>query len=134
MTEKQFQKAREVMKTANWMRGEITSAKGEVAKWTNIEDSYRQDLKPTQADGAKKMLDKAMDKLKAIRQRFTDLKLPGEDFKPVAKWITAEDRDSFNYLPKEIDEKDFEKAKAEGCELFDTLGFCQKCCDELNSL
>ena len=86
MTEDQYQAARKVLQTANWMRGEITTAKGEVAKWTKIEASFRENLQPTRADGAKKMLDKAMEMLHAARKRFADLKLPDEDVKEGVKW------------------------------------------------
>lgn len=122
------------MQTANWMRGEITSAKGEVAKWTKIEDSFRQNLQPTRANGAKKMLDKAMEKLQAARKRFADLKLPGEEVAEGVKWIAAIDYDSYNYFPKKINAVDFEKAEAEGLELFATIEAAQNECDRQNSL
>jgi len=134
MTEDQYQAARKVLQTANYLRGEITTAKGEVAKWTKIEDSFRQNLQPTRADGAKKMLEKAMKRLADARKRFSDMKLPGEDVGPGVKWVAAIDNDSFNYLPKKINAVDFEKAETEGLELFLTLEACQNECDRQNSL
>ena len=134
MTEDQYQAARKVMQTANWMRGEITTAKGEVAKWTKIEASFRENLQPTRADGAKKMLDKAMEMLHAARKRFADLKLPDEDVKEGVKWIAAIDSDSYNYFPKKINAVDFEKTEAEGLELFPTIEAAQNECDRQNSM
>lgn len=132
MTEAQFQEARKVMQSANYRRGIITAAKGDVAKWTKIEDSYRQDLQPGKAEGAKKMLTKAMDRLKQAREKFAEIMLPPEDFKEGIKWIAALCHDSYNYLPKEIKAVDFEKAQAEDLELFPTKEAAQNECDRLN--
>lgn len=71
------------MQRANYLRGIITKRKGEVAKWTKIEDSHRENLNQSQADGANKMLDIAMKRLDEIRKQFSDLKFPDSDIKPV---------------------------------------------------
>lgn len=100
MTEAQYQAARKVMQSANWMRDQMITAKRDIAKWTRIEASLRESLQPT--GYAKKMLDKAMEMLHAARKRFADLKLPDEDFKEGVKWIAAIDIDSYIYSPKKI--------------------------------
>jgi hypothetical protein len=79
MTEKSYQEARKIMQKANYWRGMITSAKGNVAKWTNIESSYREKMDPGKADGANKMLHKAMNRLAEVRQKFTDIKFPDNE-------------------------------------------------------
>lgn len=79
MTEDSFQAARKIMQRANYFRGLITVAKGNVAKWTKIEDVHKRELRQSQAEGAKKMLDKAMARLKEVRQKFADLKFPDSD-------------------------------------------------------
>lgn len=76
MTEGQFQKARKIMASANHTRGLITAAKGNVAKWTAIEDCHRRNLKEAQADGAKKMINKSIERLAVLRKKFADLKFP----------------------------------------------------------
>lgn len=83
MTEESFQQCRKVMQSINGLRGYITKAKGEVAKWTKIEDSYRRDMKESQAEGAKKMLDKAMKRLNELREKFAAIKFPESNIKPV---------------------------------------------------
>lgn len=79
MTEESFQQCRKLMQKANWLRGRITTAKGNVGKWTKIEDSYRKDLRESQAIGARKMLDRAMAKLKEYREKFAAIKFPDSD-------------------------------------------------------
>ncbi len=81
MTEAAFQEARKVMQKANYLRGIITKYKGEVAKWTKIEDVHRKELREAQANGAKKMLDKSLDRLKGIREKFAALQFPDPDLK-----------------------------------------------------
>lgn len=76
MTEESYQQCRKLMRTINHQRGLLTKAKGEVAKWTAIEDGYRRNMKPGQADGAKKKLDKAMDDLRKLRDNFASFKFP----------------------------------------------------------
>lgn len=76
MTEESFQQARKVMQSANCLRGYITKAKGEVAKWTKIEDVHRQELRQSQADGAKKCLDKAIKRLQELRAKFAAMTFP----------------------------------------------------------
>lgn len=134
MTEAQYQAARKVMQSANYMRGMITKAKGEVAKWTALEDGYRRNLKPGQADGAKKALIKAMERLDKERARFKALQLPGEDARMPTKWIVAIDIDSYNCVPKEIGADRFEEAEKDGYVLFHTKEQCQTACDHENSL
>ena len=79
MTEESFQQARKVMQTANYMRGMITTFKGKVKQWGNLEAFYLEQLRQSQADGAKKMLEKAMIRLKEWRDKFAALKFPDSD-------------------------------------------------------
>lgn len=64
------------MQSVNYIRGMITKAEGNVAKWTKIEDSHRKNLRPEQADGAKKCLDNAMKRLSELRDKFEAMKFP----------------------------------------------------------
>lgn len=76
MTEESFQQCRKVMQRANHLRGLITKWKNDVGKWTKIEGTHRDNLHEAQAIGASKMLDKAMTKLKEVREKFEMLNLP----------------------------------------------------------
>ncbi|MDB5200552.1 MAG: hypothetical protein JWO92_2515 [Chitinophagaceae bacterium] len=76
MTEASFQACRKIMQKANYLRGVITNHEGNVKKWTHIEGSHRDNLRQGQADGAKKMIEKAMQKLSEVRKKFADLKFP----------------------------------------------------------
>lgn len=76
MTEESYQQGRKFMRSVNHIRGLITKAEGDVAKWTKIEDSHRRELRPSQADGAKKLLDKAMARLNVLRLQFDNMKFP----------------------------------------------------------
>lgn len=76
MTEAAFQEGRKIMQKANYWRGIITVQKNNVAKWTKIEDVHRKELREAQADGAKKMLDKAMKRLEEVRQKFAEIQFP----------------------------------------------------------
>jgi hypothetical protein len=76
MTEASFQECRKVMQKANYLRGLITKAKGEVAKWTKIEDVHRHEFRDGQANGAKKCLEKALQKLNGLREKFEELEFP----------------------------------------------------------
>lgn len=79
MTEAAFQAARTIMQKANYTRGLITKAKGDVAKWTKIEDTYRRDNQSAKAEGARKYLLKAMETLKKHQKTFADIKFPDND-------------------------------------------------------
>ena len=81
MTEEAFQAARKVMQRANYIRGLITNAEGSVAKWTKIESSHRENLRPAQADGAKKCIEKALQKLEEVRLKFSQLTFPDVNLK-----------------------------------------------------
>lgn len=76
MTEETYQQARKIMQKANWIRGKITEAKGKVAQYTNMEDTYIQNMQPGRADWARKMILKAIEKLDEWRQQFKDLRFP----------------------------------------------------------
>jgi|SRR3989304_8477154 len=76
MTEESYQQGRKFMQSCNYVRGLITKAKGDVSKWTKIEMSYRSDLQHGKADGAKKMLEKALLKLESLRLKFDNMKFP----------------------------------------------------------
>jgi hypothetical protein len=79
MTEESFQQGRKFMQSANLLRGHITNAKGQVSKWGNIEDSHRKELRESQADGAKKILEKAIKKLEELKAKFAAMKFPDSD-------------------------------------------------------
>lgn len=83
MTEESYQQCRKVMQKINHLRGLITNAKGEVAKWSNIESSFREKMQESRADGAKKMLDKAMVKLSELKEKFTAMKFPDSELSAV---------------------------------------------------
>lgn len=85
MTEESFQLCRKVMQKANYLRGMITKAKGNVSKWTKIEMTYRSDLREAKADGAKKMLAIAMNKLEEARANFIVLNFPESNIPPSKK-------------------------------------------------
>lgn len=76
MTEESYQQCRKVMKQINHVRGLIAKQKGEVSKWSKIEDVHRHELREGQANGAKKMLEKAMKKLDDLRAKFDLIKFP----------------------------------------------------------
>lgn len=76
MTEESYQQGRKFMQSCNYVRGQITKAKGDVAKWTKIEMSHRDNMQHGKADGAKKMLEKALSRLDAIRLKFEKMKFP----------------------------------------------------------
>jgi len=83
MTEESYQQARKVMQRINHLRGLITKQKGEVAKWSRIEDTYRMQLNESQADGAKKCLVKAQAKLTELLVKFWEMKFPENNIKSV---------------------------------------------------
>jgi predicted nucleic acid-binding Zn ribbon protein len=85
MTEAAYQAAKAVMNKANIIRGRITKAKGNVAKWTRIEDVYRREGNTSRADGTRKIVLKAIEQLKKTQQEFINLKFPDNDLKPVIK-------------------------------------------------
>lgn len=76
MTEESYQQCRKVMRQINHLRGLITKAKGDVAKWTKMEDVHRRELREGQANGANKCLQKAMKKLEELRVKFEGIKFP----------------------------------------------------------
>jgi hypothetical protein len=134
MTEVQFQAARKVMQSANYTRGLITAAKGEVAKWTAIEDGHRRNFKHAQADGAKKNIDKAIKRLAELRKKFADMKFPDENVAPATFWVVAIDTDSFNYEPVEHPEGRRAEAIEEGFTIYATKAAAQNECDALNAM
>lgn len=81
MTEESFQQCRKTMQSANHLRGMITAAKGNVAKWGRMEDVHRREMREGQANGAKKCLDRALKKLDDLRLRFAAMKFPDSDIK-----------------------------------------------------
>lgn len=76
MTEESYQQCRKVMRQINHLRGLITTAEGEVAKWTHIEGAHRKELRESQADGARKCIQKYMKKLEDLRLKFEQIKFP----------------------------------------------------------
>jgi uncharacterized protein YeaO (DUF488 family) len=85
MTEESYQQGRKFMQSVNHLRGLITKAKGDVAKWSNIEDSYRRELKHSQADSANKCLQKALARLDELRIKFDNMKFPDSNIVVVKK-------------------------------------------------
>jgi len=73
------------MQSCNHVRGLITKAKGEVARWTKIEDSHRKEMRPGQADGANKCLQRAMARLEELRIKFDNMKFPDSNIVVVKK-------------------------------------------------
>lgn len=57
----------------------ITKAKIQVAKWGNLEDGNRRNLREPQADGAKAALEKAIIKLESLKAKFAAMKFPDSD-------------------------------------------------------
>lgn len=76
MTEAAYQAYRKLMQKANYLRGHITAAEGNVAKWTKIEAANRERMQPAMADGAKKNLDKAVEKLRQAKMKFAAFSFP----------------------------------------------------------
>jgi hypothetical protein len=85
MTEESYQQGRKFMQSVNYLRGQITKAKGDVAKWSNIEDGHRKELRPGQADGAKKCLIRAMARLDELRTKFDNMKFPDSNIVVIKK-------------------------------------------------
>jgi len=83
MTEESYQQGRKVMATANNLRGLITSAKGNVAKWTHITAANISNGQQEKAGGTQKLLDKAMKLLEERRTKFAALKFPDSDIQNV---------------------------------------------------
>src|SRR5665811_786102 len=79
MTEESYQQCRKAMQKINYLRGIITTKEGEVKKWTHIEGVHRSNLQQGQADGAKKMIEKSMQRLEECRKKFAALKFPDSD-------------------------------------------------------
>lgn len=79
MTEESYQQGRKFMKQVNYLRGIMTKAKGDVAKWTKIEDVHRRELRHSQADGAAKCLQNAMERLSELRLRFDNMHFPNSN-------------------------------------------------------
>lgn len=73
------------MQKANYLRGVITNHEGNVAKWTKIEASHRENLRESQADGANKCLKIALAKLAEARKKFADLQFPDPNMKVEVK-------------------------------------------------
>jgi len=69
------------MQQANHLRGLITKAEGEVAKWTKIEDVHRRELRASQADGAKKCLNNALKRLDELRTKFANMSFPDSNIR-----------------------------------------------------
>lgn len=85
MTEESFQQGRKFMRSCNHLRGLITAAEKNVAKWTKLEDHHRRELHQGQADGAKTMLIKALNKLNQLRLQFDNMKFPESNIVVIKK-------------------------------------------------
>lgn len=73
------------MQQVNHLRGLITKAEGEVAKWTRIQDVHQREGREGQANGTKKILDKAIKKLDDLRLKFDNMKFPDSNIVVVKK-------------------------------------------------
>ena len=73
------------MQQVNHLRGLITKAEGEVAKWSNIEMSWREKMNESQANGAYKMGITALEKLDKLRLKFDNMKFPDSNIVVVKK-------------------------------------------------
>lgn len=85
MTEESYQQGRKFMQQVNHLRGLITKAEGDVAKWSNIEMSWREKMNESQANGAYKMGIRVIEKLDKLRKKFADMKFPDSDIVIVKK-------------------------------------------------
>lgn len=85
MTEESYQQGRIFMRSVNHMRGLITKAEGNVAKWTRLEDHHRRELQQAQADGAKRQLITALNKLNQLRVQFDNMKYPDSNIVVIKK-------------------------------------------------
>src|SRR5688572_20191869 len=77
MTEESFQRARKLMQQLNHLCGLITKAKGDVARWTTLEDMCTRDGKDSTK--AKEMLDRSIRKLSELRAQFASIIFPPHD-------------------------------------------------------
>jgi hypothetical protein len=89
MTNAAYEEGKKIMQKASLIRGKITKAKGNVAKWTKIEDVFRRDGNISRADGARKIVLKAIGELNKIKKELIDLKFPDNDLKPIIKQNTC---------------------------------------------
>lgn len=85
MTEESYQQCRKVMQKINHLRGMITTAKGNVGKWTKIESTFRSNLEDSRADGVKKMLDIHLKKLNDLREKFEMTNFPDSNIVVIKK-------------------------------------------------
>lgn len=73
------------MRKVNYLRGQITEAKGTVAKWTRIQDVHRQEGREGQAEGTKKLLNKAIARLYEIQMKFDGMSFPDSNIVVIKK-------------------------------------------------
>lgn len=85
MTEESYQQGRVFMRKVNYLRGQITEAKGNVAKWTKIQDVHRQNGAEAQAEGTQKILNKAIKRLYDLRLKFEGMSFPDSNIMIVKK-------------------------------------------------
>lgn len=85
MTEESYQQGRKFMRQVNHLRGLITKAEGDVAKWKRIQDVHSRECREGQANGTKKILDKAIKKLDELRQKFDLMTFPDSNIVIVKK-------------------------------------------------
>jgi hypothetical protein len=79
MTDASYKQAQKLMRQINHLRGQITGAKNEVGRWTKTEMFHRDQLQHDKADGAKKCLIIAMQKLERLRNVYAAIKFPPND-------------------------------------------------------
>lgn len=82
MTEASYQRARKLMQQLNYLRGNITAAKKNVAGWTHAEMVHLNNLEPSKAANAHRMLLAAMDKLNNYKAMFAAIQFPPADLPP----------------------------------------------------
>lgn len=89
MTEESFQQGRKIMATANHMRGMITTHKGNVAKWTGLEDFNKANGRST--DKVNSQLQNSVKRLNDWKKKFTDLKFPEDNVStPIKESVQCE--------------------------------------------
>lgn len=76
MTEDSYTEAQKVMQKARAFRHNIAIYKADVRKWTALEDHHRIEKQEAQRVSAKRLLDKALQRLKECREKFAALTFP----------------------------------------------------------
>lgn len=79
MTEESYQQARKLMQQLNYLRGQITTAKNAVAKWTRLEAVYAATGNMKQEENAKTYLVNAINHLGGLRKMWDAIQFPASN-------------------------------------------------------